>query len=74
MMGALSCNPDVEQKGWIMGVTINSVSSPRRQAGAEYLLLDSGAQLHACPINYSGQNVPLPDPGIPHNEWRSPPT
>ena len=32
---------------------------------AEYLLLDSGAQLHACPIKYSGQNkVPLPDPGI----------
>ena len=23
----LSCNPDVEQKGWIMGLTINSVSS-----------------------------------------------
>ena len=30
-----------------MGVTLNSVSSIRRQAGAEYLLLDSGAQLHA---------------------------
>ena len=37
-----------------MGVTINSVST-RRQAGAEYLLLDSGAQLHACPIKYPGQ-------------------
>ena len=46
-----------------MGVTINSVSS-RRQAGAEYLLLDSGAQLHACPIKYPGQEVPLLDPGI----------
>ena len=46
-----------------MGVTVNSVST-RRQAGAEYLLLDSGAQLHACPIKYPGQQVPLFDPGI----------
>ena len=30
-IGAFSCNPDVEQKGWIMGVTLNSVSSTRRQ-------------------------------------------
>ena len=63
-IGALSCNPDVEQKGWIMGVTINSVSSTRRQAGAEFLLLGSGAQLHTCPIKYPGQKVPLLDPGI----------
>ena len=47
-----------------MGVTINSVSSTRIQAGAEYLLLDSGAQLHACSITYPGQKTPLPDPGI----------
>ena len=47
-----------------MGVTLNSVSSTRRHAGAEYSLLDSGAQLHACPTNYPGQQVPLPDPGI----------
>ena len=47
-----------------MGVTLNSVPSTRRQAGAEYLLLDSGAQLHACPITYPGQKIPLPDPGI----------
>ena len=46
-----------------MGVTINSVSTGR-QAGAEYLLLDSGAQLHACPITYPGQKIPLPDPEI----------
>ena len=46
-----------------MGVTINSVST-RRQAGAECLLHDSGAQLHACPITYPGQEIPLPDPGI----------
>ena len=35
---ALWCNPDVQQKGWIMtlgGVTMNSQSSTRRQAGAE---------------------------------------
>ena len=38
--------------------------SARRQAGAEYLLLDSGAQLHACPIKCPGQKAPLPDPGI----------
>ena len=60
-IGELSCNSNVEP--WIMGVTINSVST-RRQAGAEYLLLDSGAQLHACPIKYPGQKVPLLDPGI----------
>ena len=45
-----------------MGVTINSVST-RRQAGAEYLLLGSGAHLHACPIKYPRRKVPLPDPG-----------
>ena len=28
-----------------MGVTINSLSPTKRQAGAEYLLLGSGAQL-----------------------------
>ena len=44
-------------------VTLHSVSTGR-QAGAEYLLLDSGAQLHACPITYPGQKIPLPDPGI----------
>ena len=63
-IGALSCSPDMEQKGWIMGATINSVSSTRRQAGAEYLLLDIGAQLHACPIKYPVQKVPLLDLGI----------
>ena len=38
-----------------MGVTLSSVSSTRRQTGAESLLLDSGAQLHARPIKYPGQ-------------------
>ena len=33
---------NVEQNGWIMGVTINSVSSTRKTAGAEFLHLDSG--------------------------------
>ena len=33
------------------GCDINSVSTGR-QAGAEYLLLDSGARLHACPITF----------------------
>ena len=47
-----------------MGVTLNSVSSIRRQVGAEYLLLDSGAHLHACPLTYPRQKIPLPDPGI----------
>ena len=47
-----------------MGMTFNSVSSVRRQAGAEFLLLDSGAQLHACPIPYPGQKIPSLDPGI----------
>ena len=62
LLKQLLCNSNVEL--WIMGVTINSVSSIRRQAGAEYLLLDSGAQLHACPITCPGQKIPLPDPGI----------
>ena len=57
-IGELSCNSNVST-----GVTINSVST-RRQAGAEYFLLDSGAQLHACPITYPGQKIPLLDPGI----------
>ena len=61
VIGELSCSSSVDP--WIMGV-INSVSSIRRQAAAEYLLLHSGAQLHACPITYQGQKIPLPDPGI----------
>ena len=28
------------------------------------MLLDSGAQLPACPITFPGQKIPLPDPGI----------
>ena len=40
-VGELSCTSSVDP--WVMGVTINSVSSVRRQAGAELLLLDSGA-------------------------------
>ena len=47
-----------------MGVTLNTVSSIKRQDGAEYLLRDSGAQLHACPLTYPGQQIPLPDPGV----------
>ena len=35
-----------------------------RQAGAEALLLESGAQIHACPIEHPGQRIPLPDPGL----------
>ena len=62
VIGELSCISSVDP--WTMGVTLNSVSYTRRQAGAEYLLLDSGAQLHACPITYSGQKIPLPDLGI----------
>ena len=57
-----SCISSVDP--WIMGVTLNSVSSIRRQAGAEYFLLDRGAQLHACPLTYPGQKIPLLDPGI----------
>ena len=56
----LSCISSVDP--WITGITMNSVSSVRRQAGAEYLLLDSGAQLR--PISYPGQKIPLPGRGI----------
>ena len=62
VVGELSCMSSVNP--WIMGVTLNSVSSTRRQAGAEYLLPDRVAQLHACPLTYPGQKIPLPDPGI----------
>ena len=60
-VGQLSCTSKVEP--WIMGVTINSVSTGR-QAGAEYLLLDSGAHLHACPIMFPVLGIHSPDPGI----------
>ena len=46
------------------GTTIDALPSTRRQAGAEWLLLDRGAQLHACPIKYPGQKVPFLGPGI----------
>ena len=59
VVGGLSCISSVDL--WIMGATLNSMSSKMRQAGAEYLLLDSGAQLHAC---LSHQKIPLLDPGI----------
>ena len=57
VVGELSCISSVDL--WIMGVTLNSVSSTRKQAGAEYLFLDM----------YPGQKIPLPDPGIPHSKW-----
>ena len=66
VVGELSCISSVDP--WIMGVTINSVSSTRRQAGAEYLLLDSGAQLHACPLTYPGQKI-LFRSWNPHSKW-----
>ena len=50
-----------------MGVTINSVST-RRQAGAEHLLLDSGAQLHACLILESTPHVEL-DSTMTEDDW-----
>ena len=43
VVGELSCISSVDP--WIMGVTLNSVSSTRRQAGAEYLLLDTATRL-----------------------------
>ena len=55
VVGELSCNSSVDP--WIMGVTLNSALSTRRQAGAEYLFLDSGAQLHACPVTHPGQKI-----------------
>ena len=41
-----------------------SISSTRRQTGVDYLLLDGGTQLQACPIKYLGFEIPRPDPGI----------
>ena len=62
VIGELSRTSSVDPS--IMGETLNSVSSLRIQAGAEYLLLDSGAQLHACPISQPRQKTRLPDPGM----------
>ena len=62
VVGELSCISSVDPL--IMCVTLGSVSSTRGQAGAEYLLLDSGAQLHACSLMYPGQEILLLDPGI----------
>ena len=39
-------------------------SSKSKQSGAENFLLDSGAQLPECPIQYPGQRIPMPDPGL----------
>ena len=72
-IGAFSCNSETEQEGWIMGVTIDSLSSTWRQAGAESLPLDSGAQLHACSINIEGKGT-VAWSWIPHSDWNSDPT
>ena len=62
-IGELSCNSNMEP--WITGVTINSVSSTKRQGGAEYLLLDSGAQLsRMSDRSVQTKKVLLLDPGI----------
>ena len=64
-IGALPCNPDVEQKRWDRGCDNHFRVLPQEDKLVQSnLLLDSGAQLHACPIKCSGQKVPLPDPGI----------
>ena len=47
------------------GVTINSLSPTRRQAGAEYLLLDSGRTASRISDQVSRtKKVPLLDPGV----------
>ena len=62
-IGEVSCNSNVEP--WIMGVTINSVSSTRRQIWCRVLrFLTVVHSFSSCPIKYPGQKVPLPDPGI----------
>ena len=54
----LSRAPDVEQTGWITGVTINSVSSTRRQVGAEKLLLNTVHSFTHVRSEYPRQRVP----------------
>ena len=47
------------------GVTISSLPSTRRQAGAQYLLfLIAMHSFMQCPIEYPGQRIPLLHPGI----------
>ena len=70
---AFWCTSDVQQKGLDhdTGRSDNHflLSSTRRRSGAEYLLLDSGAQLHACPIKHPGQRGRLFDRGILEARW-----
>ena len=69
--GKLSCNSNVEP--WIMGVTINSVYT-RSQAGAEYVLLDRGAQLHTMSDQGSRTKSTVASSWNPHRKWSSTPT
>ena len=45
------------QDGWVLTVdaTCHSLTSGLRPPGAEYMLLDSVAQIHACPIENGRQ-------------------
>ena len=70
-LGELSSTSNVDL--WIMGVTNNCVSTRRQAGAAEYLLLDSGAQLHACPIKYQDKNI-VASSWNPHCKWSSTPT
>ena len=45
----------------LVGVTINSRSSTTGKAGEEKLLLDNGAQQHACLVKYPVQRIQLLD-------------
>ena len=51
---------------WLLTLeaTCHSLNSGLRPPGAEHMHPDSGAQIHACPIEKPGQTVSLTDPGI----------
>ena len=60
-----------ERKGPLRGIIQQCAPRERSpcapkfgETSHEEMLLDSGAQLHACPLTCPGQKIPLPDPGI----------
>ena len=63
VVGELSCISSVDP--WIMGVTVNSCH-PREgdKLVPSICFLTVAHSLHACPLSYPGQKIPLPDPGI----------
>ena len=72
VIDAIWCNSGEHLEGqdsWLFDLVVcHSLNSEMRRPGAEYLLLDSGAQIHACPIKYPGEKSVIDRPWHPHSE------